>query len=137
MRSGGGRLYFAAAAGTIHDMSVSAREYDAAPGRAPRVICGAWVAGTACVLLAVGVDAYSGKPRSFPRASALAWAAPIHEAAIFSASSPDSSLAPSDQTSAVGGSRFAAGSAILIATIVHADVLEEIAVSRIGGLYGP
>lgn len=118
-------------------MSVAAGEYDVAQGRAQRVICGAWVAGTVCVLLAVGVDGYPGKPRSFPRASASAWAAPVFEAAIFSASSPDSSLAPSDQTSAVGGSRFAAGSAILIATIVHAGVLEEIAVSRIGGLYGP
>ena len=118
-------------------MSVAAREYDVAKGRAPRVICGAWIAGTACVLLAVGVDGYSWKPRSFPRASASAWAAPVHEAVIFSASSPDSSLAPSDQTSAVGGSRFAAGSAILIATIGDAGILEEIAVSRIGGCYGP
>lgn len=118
-------------------MSAATRAYNVAQGRAPRVICGGWAAGTACVLLAVGVDGYSGKPRWFPRASASAWAAPVYEAAIFSAPSPDSSLAPSDQTSAVGGSRFAAGSAILIATIVDAGILEEIAVSRIGGLYGP
>ncbi len=118
-------------------MNVAAREYDVAQSCAPRVICGVWVAGTACVLLAVGADGFSGKPRSFLCASASAWAAPVHEAVIFSASSLDRSLAPSDQTSAVSGSRFAAGSAILIATIVHAGVLEEIAVSRIGGLYGP
>jgi len=115
-------------------MSAVRREYDGAQGRAPRVICGAC---TACVLLVVGVDVYSGKLRSIPRASASAWAAPIHEAAIFSSSSPDSSLAPTDQGSAAGGSRFAAGSALLIATMVHASVLEDIVVSRIGGLYGP
>jgi len=104
---------------------------------APRAIRGALIAGTALLLLAIGADGLPTRPRSFLRASASAWAWPVHEAVIFSATLLDADHMPADRAPSLGGLRSAAGSPVLIATMVHARVLAEIAISRIGGLYGP
>ena len=105
--------------------------------RSTRVVRRAWVAASACLLIILGADGYSRKSRSQTRMSVSAWAAPVLVAAIFTSTSLDRDPILPERPPSSAGLLSAAGSPILIATIVHAKVLKEIGVSRIGGLYGP
>jgi len=105
--------------------------------RSTRVVHPLWVAVSACLLIALGTNGYSGRSRTQSRLSISTWAAPVLEAAIFTAASPDCDPIRPKAASFAGGLLSAAGSPALVATIVHARILDEITVSRMGGLYGP